>query len=48
MDETYLLFAVMCTGVVTLAALIREVLLKKERDKWRSLFERRNRDNEWQ
>ena len=29
-------------------AMIREVLLKKERDKWRELFERRNRKEDWE
>jgi hypothetical protein len=48
MDETYVLINIICLGVLTLAALIREVLLKKERDEWKRRFDRRNRDNgEW-
>lgn len=48
MDDTSISWIVGCAavGVLCIAAMIREVLLKKERDKWKSLFERRNR-KEW-
>ncbi len=48
MDDTSFMLIVSCAavGLLCLCAMIREVLLKKERDKWRDLFERRNR-KEW-
>lgn len=48
MDETQLDWIVACAavGMLCIFAMIREVLLKKERDRWRELFERRNR-KEW-
>jgi len=32
-----------CLGLIAIFAMIREVLLKKERDEWTRRFERRNR-----
>lgn len=50
MDESTLTCLITCAavGVLCIAAMIREVLLKKERDKWRELFERRNRKEDWE
>ena len=50
MDDTSISLVVGCAsvGVLCIAAMIREVLLKKERDRWRELFERRNRKEDWE
>ena len=50
MDETQISLIVGCAavGMLCIFAMIREILLKKERDRWRELFERRNRKEDWE
>ena len=50
MDETQLDWIVACAavGLLCILAMIREVLLKKERDEWVRKFERRNRKEWWE
>jgi len=45
MDDTSISLIVGCAavGMLCIFAMIREVLLKKERDEWARRFERRNR-----
>lgn len=47
MDDAQLDWIVACAavGLLCILAMIREVLLKKERDEWVRKFERRNRNN---
>jgi hypothetical protein len=45
MDETSLIVGCAAVGLLCIFAMMREVLLKKERDAWVRKFERRNRSN---
>ena len=50
MDDTSISLIVGCAavGMLCIFAMIREVLLKKERDEWTRRFERRNRKEWWE